>query len=38
MTTTKWLLLLATVTIIGFIGWRKVKRALDFDYIDWEGV
>ena len=34
MTKTKWLLLLAIVTIIGFIGWRKAKRELDFD-IDW---
>ena len=38
MTKTKLLLLLATVTIIGFIGWRKVKQATDIDYIDWEGV
>ena len=38
MTKTKWLLLLAIVTIIGLIGWRKVKRATDIDYIDWSEV
>jgi hypothetical protein len=38
MTKTTWLLLLTTVTIIGLIGWRKVKRATDIDYIDWDGV
>ena len=43
MTKTTLLLLLATVSIIGFIGWRKAKRELDrldeiFEEIPFEGM
>jgi hypothetical protein len=37
MTPTKWLFLLAAVTVIAVIGWKKINRETGFD-IDWSQV